>query len=124
MEHLIDQLKALADGTRLRIFKLVQDRELCVCQVVEAMDIAQPTVSAHLAKLRRAGLVSQRREGQWSYYVGNPEGIRSFEKALRQFLAASPEELPDIRDLAARAEAAGRAATCRRSERDERDQSG
>ncbi|HHW14064.1 MAG TPA: winged helix-turn-helix transcriptional regulator, partial [Firmicutes bacterium] len=68
MNELLEQLKALADETRLKIFKLVERQELCVCQIVPAIGLSQPTVSVHLAKLKRAGLVKERRAGQWSHY--------------------------------------------------------
>ena len=59
---------ALSDGTRLRILALLRDGEVCVCHIHEALGIAQPTASRHLAALRRAGLVDTRREGLWVHY--------------------------------------------------------
>ncbi len=64
--------KALADTTRLRsLMLLVQEGELCVCELTHALDIIQPKISRHLAQLREAGIVSTRREGQWVYYQLN-----------------------------------------------------
>jgi ArsR family transcriptional regulator len=60
--------KALADRTRLRLIQLLGDDELCVCSCVEVLKTNQPKVSRHLAYLRRAGLVSARRDGKWTYY--------------------------------------------------------
>lgn len=61
--------KALADDTRLRLAVLLfRYGELCVCDLVEALQLPQPTVSRHLAQLRNAGLVTDRREGQWVHY--------------------------------------------------------
>lgn len=60
--------KALADRTRLRVINLIGDDEVCVCFFVEALKTNQPKVSRHLAYLRRAGLVSARREGKWMHY--------------------------------------------------------
>lgn len=63
-------LKALADETRLRILLLLQDQgELCVCEIVHALELSQPKVSRHLAQLRSAGLLCDRRQGQWIYYA-------------------------------------------------------
>ena len=59
---------ALADRTRLRILSLIEDKEICVCYFVEALEAPQPTVSRHLAYLREAGLVEARREGKWMHY--------------------------------------------------------
>ena len=61
-------LKALADGTRLRILSLLAGGEVCVCHIHESLKISQPKASRHLAYLRRAGLVTTRREGLWIYY--------------------------------------------------------
>jgi ArsR family transcriptional regulator len=60
--------KALADETRVRIVALLGPGELCVCELQEVLDLPQPTVSRHLALLRAAGLVQDRREGNWVYY--------------------------------------------------------
>ena len=60
--------RALADRTRLRLLHLLGDEEVCVCSVVEALQTTQPKVSRHLAYLRRAGLVSARRDGKWMHY--------------------------------------------------------
>ncbi|MGI6609766.1 MAG: ArsR/SmtB family transcription factor [Limnochordia bacterium] len=61
-------MKAASDGTRLRILKLLQGRELCVCQIMAVLDMSSSTVSTHLATLRQAGLVRDAREGRWVYY--------------------------------------------------------
>ncbi len=61
-------LKALADRTRLRILGLLATGEVCVCHLHESLRLPQPTVSRHLAYLRRAGLVSARKDGLWAHY--------------------------------------------------------
>jgi ArsR family transcriptional regulator, arsenate/arsenite/antimonite-responsive transcriptional repressor len=67
-------IAALADATRLRIVSLLMRRgELCVCELVSAMDTQQPKVSKHLAILRSSQVISSRREGQWIHYRINPE---------------------------------------------------
>ena len=68
MAHSIRLLRALADETRLRILNLLSRRELCVCQIMEVLGIGQSKVSRHLAHLKNAGLVNDRREGLWMYY--------------------------------------------------------
>jgi ArsR family transcriptional regulator, arsenate/arsenite/antimonite-responsive transcriptional repressor len=60
--------KALADGTRLRILALLAGGEICVCEIHAALKLPQPTVSRHLAYLRRSGLVETRRDGLWVHY--------------------------------------------------------
>jgi DNA-binding transcriptional ArsR family regulator len=65
-------LAALADPVRLRILRLVRQRELCVCEFVDALRIPQYRVSRHLTALRRLGLVAARREGRWMHYRRGP----------------------------------------------------
>lgn len=60
--------RAFSDGTRLRILRLLLGGELCVGDIVTALQVPQPTASRHLAYLRRAGLVQTRRHGLWNYY--------------------------------------------------------
>jgi ArsR family transcriptional regulator, arsenate/arsenite/antimonite-responsive transcriptional repressor len=68
IHELADMYAALADATRLRILGLLADREVCVCNIHEALRLPQPTVSRHLAYLRRSGLVHTRRDGLWVHY--------------------------------------------------------
>src|SRR4051794_9371556 len=61
--------KAFADPVRLRLLNLLsEDREVCVCHLHEALELPQPTVSRHLAYLRKSGLVSGRKDGLWVHY--------------------------------------------------------
>ena len=74
-------LKALADAIRLRILGLLSSREMCVCEVMVALDLTQPTASHHLRILENVGLVKDRKEGKWVFYsIANPE----FVKGMRQ----------------------------------------
>jgi ArsR family transcriptional regulator, arsenate/arsenite/antimonite-responsive transcriptional repressor len=68
LESLESLFKALADRTRLRILSLLQAGEICVCDIHGSLDLPQPTVSRHLAYLRKAGLVSGRKDGLWVHY--------------------------------------------------------
>lgn len=86
-------LKALADDTRLRILNLVRRRELCVCQIVEALGIGQSKASRHLAHLKNAGLVKDRRQGLWIYYsLAQPEG--HLHGKVIEWLAQAEDEIP------------------------------
>ncbi|HEV8369955.1 MAG TPA: metalloregulator ArsR/SmtB family transcription factor [Pyrinomonadaceae bacterium] len=86
--------KAFADRTRLRVIHLIGDDEVCVCFFVEVLKTNQPKISRHLAYLRRAGLVSTRREGKWMHYrlVEPPDAhaARIFRE-VREWLANNPE---------------------------------
>ena len=66
--------KSLADETRTRATLLIADQgELCVCELMCALDDSQPKISRHLAQLRSNGLLLDRRQGQWVYYRLNPD---------------------------------------------------
>lgn len=83
-------MKALADGNRVRIIKMLQVREMCVCELRAALDLAQPSVSKHLRILEEAGLVEGRKEGPWMNYqlVDGPDSIYAaqMQVMLRQWL--------------------------------------
>ncbi|MGD9297346.1 MAG: metalloregulator ArsR/SmtB family transcription factor [Chromatiales bacterium] len=65
--------KALSDATRLRsIVLLATNGELCVCELAYALELQQPKISHHLGALRKAGLVTDRKAGLWTYYCINP----------------------------------------------------
>lgn len=84
-------LKALADRTRLRILALLGNNEVCVCHIHDSLGLPQPTVSRHLAYLRRAGLVSVRRDGVWMHY----QVSRSPDPAVQTVLDAAVGALSD-----------------------------
>ena len=68
--------KALADETRVRILALLRVREMCVCEVMVALDLTQPTASHHLGILENVGLVKDRKEGKWVFYsLADPRQI-------------------------------------------------
>jgi len=81
--------KALGDETRLRIVALLSHGELCVCHIHEALALSQPNVSRHLSILRAAGIVADRREGNWVHYrlapQGDPECARQLRALVRTF---------------------------------------
>jgi ArsR family transcriptional regulator, arsenate/arsenite/antimonite-responsive transcriptional repressor len=68
MNELVPIFKAMSDETRLRIIKLLERGELCVCDIVAALDMVQPKVSFHLSTLKEAGLIKDRRQGKWTHY--------------------------------------------------------
>jgi ArsR family transcriptional regulator, arsenate/arsenite/antimonite-responsive transcriptional repressor len=80
----VRRFAALSDETRLRIVDLLRRGEWCVCDLQEELDAAQSRLSFHLKKLKDAGIVTDRREGRWSYYALNPESIEE----MRGLLAA------------------------------------
>jgi DNA-binding transcriptional ArsR family regulator len=73
--------KAFADAIRLRILGLLSSREMCVCEVMVALDLTQPTASHHLRILENVGLVKDRKEGKWVFYsIANPELFEGMRK--------------------------------------------
>ncbi len=75
MNDLVAVFKALSDETRLRIIKLLEEGELCVCDIVAALDIVQPKVSFHLSALKEAGLIKDRKQGRWIHYSLNEKDL-------------------------------------------------
>lgn len=75
MKPFIRVMKALSDPNRVKIIKMLEQKELCVCELTAALGLAQPTVSKHLKQLEDAGLVEYRKEGPWVNYrlAGNSE---------------------------------------------------
>jgi ArsR family transcriptional regulator len=77
------RFKALADPARVAIVnRLASSDEVCVCNLVAALDLAQPTVSHHLKVLREAGLVDSTRRGTWAYYRLVPGAVDALREAL------------------------------------------
>jgi ArsR family transcriptional regulator len=66
---------ALSDVTRLEILEKLRGGERCVCELTDELDAAQSRLSFHLRVLKEAGLVSDRKEGRWSYYMIEPEAL-------------------------------------------------
>lgn len=76
--------KALSDPTRLKIIKLLAEREMCVCEVMAALNLTQPNASHHLNLLEREGIVKKRREGKWIVYkLSTPKILQLMESKLR-----------------------------------------
>jgi len=80
---------ALADKTRLRLLNLMRDGEVCVCFFAETLRTNNPKISRHLAYLKRAGLVTARRDGKWMHYGLNPPQ----EKDAREIFDATMKML-------------------------------
>ncbi|TAK34101.1 MAG: ArsR family transcriptional regulator [Chloroflexota bacterium] len=85
-------LKALADPVRLAIFRMLRQREQCVCHLTEATGLSQGTVSHHMGVLKRAGLVRDRRDlhdARWVYYSLDPMGVKALREAIDPLLEPS-----------------------------------
>lgn len=75
LDRAVTLFHALSDSTRLSILEMLRGGERCVCELQDELDAAQSRLSFHLKVLREAGLVSDRKEGRWSYYSIVPEAL-------------------------------------------------
>jgi DNA-binding transcriptional ArsR family regulator len=103
IEHYVDLARALADPNRLRLLSLLAstDREVCVCEIMEILDLPQSRVSRHLQLLRRLKLVRDRREGKWVHYRLDPQvaGAGDLLSTVRAWAKGCPELAADRRRL-------------------------
>jgi ArsR family transcriptional regulator len=91
---------ALADPTRLRLLNLIAGREVCVCHLVAILRQGQPKISRHLAFLRKAGIVTARREGKWMHYSISPPADAAQASILASVLASLRNDRKMQADLA------------------------
>jgi ArsR family transcriptional regulator len=115
MEQTINVCKALTEPIRLRILALLGEGELCVCELVEVLQIPQSTVSRHLALLRGAGWVAERRQGVWMYYrlAEGDAGLHgALQRHLLEHLRGLEQIKADLVRLGLRRKAGPGAATC------------
>jgi DNA-binding transcriptional ArsR family regulator len=83
-EEIVKIYKALSVKSRLRILKLIKDKELCVNAITARLDISQPAVSQHLSILKKAGLVKSSRYGSIIHYKMNKSRLDSFKKSVKK----------------------------------------
>src|SRR5690554_6542279 len=90
-----ENFKLLSDKSRLTILALLREQDLCVCDIVDMMEMSQPSISQHLRKLKSAGLANEKRRGQWIYYSLNVQDkpyiqdvldyVPSFKEKMSQY---------------------------------------
>ena len=107
LKEFIRVMKALSDPNRVKILKMLQHRVMCVCEIKEALGLAQPTISRHLKVLESAGLVGYKKDGLWVNYhiTGGDDSpyAANLLGNLRHWLQDNPEikslleKLPTIR---------------------------
>ncbi len=99
MKDFIKAMKAVSDANRVKILKMLQHKTMCVCEIREAMQLAQPTISKHLKLLEDAGLITFKKEGLYvNYYLTDGSKspyVASLLGNLRHWL----EDEPEIKDL-------------------------
>ncbi len=86
MRDVIKAAKALSDETRLRILNILLERECCVCEVMQALEISQSRASRNLGILQNAGFLRTRREGMWVLYSADESSGNRFAVSLTALL--------------------------------------
>lgn len=89
--------RALADPTRRAIFEHLGGREMTVSQLKADFPVSQPAISQHLAALRQAGLVAERREGRFSYYRIDPDGLAPLAAWIDRYRAFWPRRIEKLK---------------------------
>jgi len=87
MRKLAEFFKALGDETRLKIIQMLSKKEMCVCEVIDQLDLSQPAVSHHLKILRQAGLVKDTKEGKWVFYTLDESAFINYGEEFNKILA-------------------------------------
>ena len=98
MRDTVKAFKALSDETRLRILNILLERECCVCEVMQALDISQTRASRNLAALHNAGFLKLRKEGLWSLYSINKENRVVIYKSYLQEKPSRPKIYKHLRE--------------------------
>jgi DNA-binding transcriptional ArsR family regulator len=91
--------RVLADPTRRAVFERLVSREMSVSQLKAGFPISQPAISQHLAALRSANLVRERREGRHTYYRGDPTGLAPLFAWVDRYRAFWPERIEKLKDV-------------------------
>lgn len=100
-----ERLKLLGDQTRLTMLSLMKEREWCVCEFVDILEISQPGISQHLRKLKAQGIVKESKRGQWVYYSLNVED--------KPYIQAVLEHMPDSKTILSDLNKDGVVSVCR-----------
>ncbi len=89
MRDAIKAFKALSNETRLRILNILMEKECCVCEVMQALDISQTRASRNLGILEDAGFIKSRRDGLWIIYFIDGQKVNSYTSSLIELLRGS-----------------------------------
>ena len=90
-------LKALANKNRLRIIKMLEKKDMCVCEITEILGIKQPSVTAHLVKLKRGGIIAERQKGLYTeFFIKSRNPATDIWKLLSGILKNEPQVKKDL----------------------------
>jgi len=111
MRAYLKVMKAAADATRVKILKMLQDRELCVCEMQTLLGISQPAVSRHLRLLEDADLVRSKKDGMWNNFrLATRKECNQYSRVVLENLLIWLEDEPQITELRKRVTTVDRAA--------------
>lgn len=91
--------RALGDPTRRALFERLAEREMSVSELTKSFEVSQPAVSQHLAALRAAGLVAERREGRFAFYRADSAGLVPLIRWLDRYSGFWPERVKKLKDV-------------------------
>ncbi|MBN1842886.1 MAG: winged helix-turn-helix transcriptional regulator [Deltaproteobacteria bacterium] len=114
MRNFLRVTKALNDKTRVRIFKMLQQKEMCVCEVQAALGMAQSTTSKHLNILEDAGLIARRKDGLWVNYGIDKHSYNPHAEAIITYLRSILDDDPDVKADVQKARTVNRLEICSR----------
>ena len=96
IEEVADVLKLLGDKNRLTIVALLNEKELCVCEIVDILQTSQPNISQHMRKLKDGGLVKETKRGQWVYYALSIQDRPYIAEILKQIPSQKEKINPSV----------------------------
>ncbi len=99
MKAFIRVMKALSDPNRVKIMKMLEAKELCVCEITAILGLAQSTVSKHLKILEDAGLVDSRKEGAWVNYKLTENFENKYAEVIQKHLKNWLDDAPQIEEV-------------------------
>lgn len=84
MKKIVESLKALGEENRIKIVGLLCEEEMCVCELIEKLELSQSAVSHHIKILKQAGLINDRRKGKWIFYSLNQNAFKDLSLSIRE----------------------------------------
>jgi DNA-binding transcriptional ArsR family regulator len=96
MQQFLSITGALSDESRVRALMLLKNGELCVCQIIEMLNLAPSTVSKHMTILLHAGLVERRKEGRWHYYRLTENNVTPLVQETLDWIEGALKENPTV----------------------------
>ncbi len=109
----VNIFKALSDPNRIRIVKMLAERELCMCEIREVLDLSNSTVSKHLTILRDAGLLLDTKDGKWVNFRLNDKSENIFIRSLIRLINKSFDDDESIQEDAVKLQRVNRKKICK-----------